>query len=54
MTWTPDGRSILYARGGDFEMHREDPNPANLPQKIEQDIWIISVSGGAPRKACGR
>ena len=50
ITWTPDGRSIIFVRGGDFEMHRDNPNPASLPQGVEQDIWIVSVSGGAPRK----
>ncbi len=50
ITWTPDGRSILFVRGGDFETHRDNPNPASLPEGVEQDIWIISVTGGAPRK----
>jgi dipeptidyl aminopeptidase/acylaminoacyl peptidase len=50
LTWTPDGRSLLFARGGDFETHRDNPNPASLPQGVEQDIWIVAVSGGAPRK----
>ena len=50
IAWTPDGRSILYVRGGDFETGRDNPNPASLPQGVEQDIWIIPLSGGAPRK----
>ncbi len=50
LTWTPDGRSIVFARGGDFETHGDNPNPASFPQGVEQDIWIIPVSGGAPRK----
>jgi len=50
ITWTPDGRSIVFVRGGDFETHRDNPNPASLPQGVEQDIWIVPVSGGAPRK----
>jgi dipeptidyl aminopeptidase/acylaminoacyl peptidase len=50
LTWTPDGRSILFVRGGDFDAHRDDPNPASLPQGVEQAIWIAPVSGGAPRK----
>jgi dipeptidyl aminopeptidase/acylaminoacyl peptidase len=50
LTWTPDGRSILFVRGGDFETHRENPNPASLPQGVEQAIWIAPVAGGAPRK----
>src|SRR5271166_5744011 len=49
ITWTPDGRSLIFVRGGDFEMHRDNPNPASLPQGVEQDIWIVPPSG-APRK----
>ncbi len=50
ITWTPDGRSLIFVRGGDFEMHRDNPNPASLPQGVEQDIWIIPLAGGSPRK----
>jgi dipeptidyl aminopeptidase/acylaminoacyl peptidase len=50
MTWTPDGRSIVFVRGGDFENEGTDPNPASLPQGVEQDIWILPLSGGSPRK----
>src|ERR1700722_2519258 len=49
LTWTPDGRSLLFVRGGDFEEHRDNPNPASLPQGAEQAIWI-ALSGNAPRK----
>jgi len=50
LEWTPDGRSIIYVRGGDFEMRREDPNPTSNPAGVEQAIWMVSVTGGAPRK----
>jgi dipeptidyl aminopeptidase/acylaminoacyl peptidase len=50
LIWTPDGRSVLFVRGGDFETHRGDPNPASLPQGVEQAIWIAPVTGAAPRK----
>ena len=50
LTWTPDGRSIVFVRGGDFETNRENPNPASLPQGVEQAIWIAPVAAGAPRK----
>src|SRR5580693_1963801 len=49
IAWTPDGRSLLFVRGGDFETHRDNPNPASLPQGVEQDIWTIPLAGGAPR-----
>ena len=50
ITWTPDGRSIIFVRGGDFETHRDNPNPASLPQGVDQNIWIAALTGGAPRK----
>jgi dipeptidyl aminopeptidase/acylaminoacyl peptidase len=50
ITWSPDGRSLIFVRGGDFEMHRSNPNPASLPQGVEQDTWIIPLAGGSPRK----
>ncbi len=51
MVWTPDGGSIVYVRGGDFEFPgASDPNPASLTEGVEQDLWIIPASGGSPRK----
>src|ERR1700687_4078717 len=50
ITWTPDAHSIVYVRGGDFETHRDNPNPASLPQGVSQDISIIPFDGGALRK----
>jgi len=50
LAWTPDGRSIVYARGGDFETHRSDPNPASFPQGVEQDVWVVPLAGGTPKK----
>src|SRR5579872_4389517 len=50
MAWTPDGRSLVFVRGGDFEMRREVPNPRSSPEVIEQALWLVSVDGGTPRK----
>ena len=50
MSWTPDGRSIVFVRGGDFEMRREAPNPRSNPEGVEQAVWVIAADGGAPRK----
>ena len=49
LTWTPDGRTLLFVRGGDFEFGRDNPNPASLPQGVEQAIWI-ATPGESPRK----
>jgi dipeptidyl aminopeptidase/acylaminoacyl peptidase len=50
LTWTQDARAILYTRGGDFETLHEVPNPRSNPQGAEQDVWVVSLAGGAPRK----
>ena len=51
ISWTPDGEHIVYVRGGDFEFpEKPSPNPAMLPQGIEQDIWMVGVHGGDARK----
>jgi dipeptidyl aminopeptidase/acylaminoacyl peptidase len=49
LTWTPDGRTLIFVRGGDFENNRDSPNPASLPQGVEQAIWIVPATG-TPRK----
>ena len=50
LAWAPDGRSIVYARGGDFEGNPVYPNPASASAGVEQDVWIAPLTGGAPRK----
>jgi len=50
LAWTPDGRGIAYVRGGDFENDGTYPSPASRPEGVEQDVWIVSVEGGSPRK----
>jgi len=50
LAWTPDGRTVVYVRGGDLEMGGTYPNPASVPEGVEQDIWVVSLDGGAPRK----
>ncbi len=50
LSWTPDGRAVVYVRGGDLEfLGRPDPNPSVNTAGVEQDIWI-AVHGQAPRK----
>ncbi len=50
LAWTPDGQSIVYVRGGDFENDGSYPNPASVSEGVEQDVWVVSLEGGAPRK----
>ena len=51
LAWASDSQSIVYTRGGDLEfVDKPYPNPAQEMQGVEQDVWIISLSGGEPRK----
>ena len=51
LAWSADAQTIVFTRGGDLEfVNATYPNPGNNPQGVEQDIWAISVSGGAPKK----
>ena len=50
LAWTPDGKAIVYTRGGDMEMGREYPNPRSFPQGVEQDVWLITLAGGQPKR----
>jgi dipeptidyl aminopeptidase/acylaminoacyl peptidase len=52
LTWSPDGRTVLYIRGGGPNRQGEIPNPALSPEPAEQAIWAIDVTapGAAPRR----
>src|SRR5208337_2161707 len=41
LQFAPNAESIVYVRGGDLEYPEQPyPNPALIPQGVEQDIWI--------------
>lgn len=50
LTWTPDGRSVIYVRGGARNRSGERPNPAHLVGGAEQEIWIAPLDSGSPRR----
>ncbi len=50
LRWAPDAASIVYTRGGDFENDKTYPNPRSFPQGVEQDVEVVSVEGGSPRR----
>ena len=50
LRFTPDGKSVVYARGGDFEGFGDYPNPASVASGVEQDVWIVGIDGRKPRK----
>ncbi|HEX5073981.1 MAG TPA: prolyl oligopeptidase family serine peptidase [Gemmatimonadaceae bacterium] len=50
LTFTPDGRSVVYVRGGSSNGAGERPNPALIRGGVDQAIWIASLDQGTPRK----
>jgi len=51
IAWTPDAQQLIYVRGGDSEFPgKPDPNPALAPDGVAENIWLIVVAGGDPRK----
>src|SRR5262245_20632447 len=51
LSFSKDGRTIVYVRGGDHGSRPGDgpPNPAESPIQPKIQIWSASVAGGAPR-----
>ncbi|HEY3279703.1 MAG TPA: prolyl oligopeptidase family serine peptidase [Gemmatimonadales bacterium] len=50
LQWTPDARAIVFVRGGGANGRGEVPNPHSLAEGVEQAIWIVPATGGAPRR----
>jgi dipeptidyl aminopeptidase/acylaminoacyl peptidase len=50
LTFTPDGRSVVYVRGGSSNGTGDRPNQALIRGGVDQAIWIASVEQGTPRK----
>src|SRR5919108_397998 len=50
LRWTPDGRAIVYVRGGGPNGKGEYPNPHSLVTGVEQAVWVVAASGGTPRR----
>lgn len=53
LAFTPDGRSILYVRGGDTNPRGEHPNPASAPEPAERAVWIATPGSSPVRLAEG-
>ena len=55
LTWSRDGKTVLYVRGGGANRAGEIPNPAITPQPAEQAIWAVDAGdGNAPAEAAVR
>ena len=46
---TPDGKTIVYARGSEINKEGTSANPTSLTKMPKQQAWAVNVSGGEPR-----
>jgi dipeptidyl aminopeptidase/acylaminoacyl peptidase len=52
LTFSPDGKTIVYVRGGDHGSNRQGdapPNPAESPVQPKIQIWSVATAGGSPK-----
>jgi dipeptidyl aminopeptidase/acylaminoacyl peptidase len=50
LRFLPGGDAVVYVRGEGKNSAGEYPNPTSNPAGSEEDIWLVSWSGGVPRK----
>lgn len=50
LAFTPGGKSVVYVRGSGANRRGEIPNPLSRPEGAEQAVFVVAVSGGAPRR----
>jgi dipeptidyl aminopeptidase/acylaminoacyl peptidase len=48
--WLPGDTDIVYVRGGDPNGHGEIPNPALLPQGVNQEVWVVGLHDATPHR----
>lgn len=50
LAFTPDGKRVLYVRGGAPNRQGEVPNPTSDPAGMERALWVVAVAGGEPAR----
>ncbi|MBV8515402.1 MAG: PD40 domain-containing protein, partial [Acidobacteria bacterium] len=50
VSFSEDGNTIVYTRGGEKNSAGQSPNPTSSPAGATQAVWSIAFSGGEPRK----
>ena len=51
LSFSTDGATIVYVRGEGKNSAGEYANPTSNPAGVEQAVWAVKWSGGAPDKA---
>jgi dipeptidyl aminopeptidase/acylaminoacyl peptidase len=46
---TPDGKTVVYARGSEVNKEGTSANPQSLAKMPKQQAWAVDVNGGEPR-----
>jgi dipeptidyl aminopeptidase/acylaminoacyl peptidase len=46
---TPDGKTVLYARGSEVNKEGNSASPTSLPKLPKQQVWAVDIGGGEPR-----
>ncbi len=49
LAFTPDGKSLVYVRGGEHNRAGEVPNPRSDPAGSTQAVHVVAGGGGEPR-----
>jgi len=50
LSFSEDGNSLVYVRGGEKNPAGQYPNPTSNPAGVTQTVWVIPFAGGEPRK----
>jgi dipeptidyl aminopeptidase/acylaminoacyl peptidase len=50
LSFSADGNTLVYTRGGGKNPAGQFPNPTSNPAGVEQAVWTISWTGGEPKK----
>jgi dipeptidyl aminopeptidase/acylaminoacyl peptidase len=50
LSFSEDGNSLVYVRGGEKNPAGQYPNPTSDPAGVTQTVWIAAWAGGEPRK----
>jgi dipeptidyl aminopeptidase/acylaminoacyl peptidase len=50
LSFSADGNTVLYVRGGAKNVAGQVPNPTSNPAGAEQAVWTIGWTGGEPKR----
>ena len=50
LAFLPDGRRLVYVRGGYPNQRGVHPNPRSQPEPADRSIWIVDLDEGSPQR----